>query len=92
MIRDDLRKLPDFSRGVALALSHEVLTDPDLFVLTVSGLCMASRSRPLKGLGIAMAGWFVARKADTYVMVIDSKMSLIAALIDAGKSKEANGD
>lgn len=92
MISEDILDLPEFAKAVFSGLAHESLTDPELLVLTTSGLFLASRSRPLKGIGIALAGWYVTRKADTYMSVLDSKMSLIAELINTGNSsEEVNG-
>lgn len=92
MLSDDLFDLPEFAKAVFLGLVHESFTDPELLVLTTSGLLLASRSRPLKGIGIALAGWYVTRKADTYMSVFDSKMRLIAKVINAGNSsEEVNG-
>lgn len=92
MLNDDLRALPEFSKAVFSSLFHEVLTDPELLVLTSAGLLLASRSRPLKGLGIALGGWYLSRRADQYVSAIDSKMLLLAQVISASNtSEEANG-
>lgn len=87
----DIASLLKFSQAVFGGLIHEALTDPELLVLTTSGLLLASRSRPLKGVGIALGGWYVTRKADTYMAVLDSKMRLIASVISAGNSEELNG-
>lgn len=82
MLSDDIWALPEFSKAVFSSLSHEALTDPELLVLTSAGLLLASRSRPLKGLGIALGGWYLSRKADQYVSVIDSKMMLLAQVLN----------
>lgn len=76
-----------FAGLVFKGLAEEVTTDPELLVLTAAGLALASRSRPLRGIGIAMGGWYITRKADTYMTVFDSKMRLVAAVIDAGNPK-----
>lgn len=92
MLRDDLCALPQFSKAVFSSLSHEALTDPELLVLTSAGLLLASRSRSLKGLGIALSGWYLSRRADQYVSALDSKMMLLAQVIGASNtSEETNG-
>lgn len=78
------------AEAVFLGLAKEITTDPELMVLTAGGLALASRSRLLRGMGVAMIGWYVTRKADTYMMVINSKMQLIASVMDAGYPKEVN--
>lgn len=80
-----------FAKVVFSTLAKEATTDPELLVLTTSGLLLASGSRPLKGLGIAMAGWYVTRKADAYMTVLDSNLHLIAGVINVGNSKETDG-
>lgn len=92
MISEDILDLPEFAKAVFSGLAHEFLTDSDLLVLATSSLLLVSHSRPLKGIGIAFAGWYVTRKADTYMSVFDSKMRLIAGVINAGNSsEEVNG-
>jgi hypothetical protein len=84
--------LHEIWRAVFTGLAREALTDPELIVLTVGSVAATSRSRTAKGLGIAMVGWYATRKADTYMMVFDSKMGLLAQVISAGESKEIYGD
>lgn len=92
MISEDILDLPINAKNVFSDLAHEYLNDSDLMVLAASGLLLSSRRRPLKGVGIALMGWYVTRKADTYMSVIDSKMRLIAGVISTGNSsEEANG-
>lgn len=80
----------EFTEAVFTGLAKEVMADPELMVLTAAGLGLASRSRLLRGLGIAMSGWYVSRKVDYYMMALTTKMHLLAQVIDAGNPKEAN--
>lgn len=79
-----------FAYLVFKGLAEEVTKDPELLVLTAAGLGLASCSRPLRGIGIAMMGWYITRRADAYMTALDSKMGLIASIMDAGNLKEAN--
>lgn len=76
-----MKKL-QYAKVVFVSLAKEATTDPELMVLTVGGLALASRSRPLRGIGIAMTGWYISRKADTYMTVLDSKLRLIAQVLN----------
>jgi hypothetical protein len=89
-----LKQEIEFTKAVYSGLAHEVMSDPELLVLTTAGIGLASRSRLLKGIGIAMTGWYLSRKVDYYygaaINVFDSKTTLIASVINAGNPKEAN--
>lgn len=84
----------EFVKAVYSGLAHEVMSDPELLVLTTAGIGLASRSRLLRGIGIAMTGWYLTRKVDYYygatMNLLDSKTTLIASVINAGNPKEAN--
>lgn len=92
MLKEDIESFPKFAQAVFGSLLHEALTDPELLILTTSGLCIASRRPRIKGLGIALGGWYISRRVDQHMFAFDSKMRLLALVIDASNSsKEANG-
>lgn len=80
----------EFMKNVYSGLAQQATSDPELLVLTTAGIGLASRSRLLRGIGIAMAGWYLTRKVDYYMMVSNSKMASLAQVISAGNPKEAN--
>lgn len=90
MLADDLRKFPEFASAVGRSLLHEALTDPDLLALTTAGLLLGSRSQVLKGVGIAIGGWYLSRRVDQYMWVLDSKMGLLAQVISESNPAEAD--
>lgn len=90
MLRDDIRALPEFSKAIYTSLAHEAFTDPELFVLLSSGVLLASRSRILKGVGIALGGWFISRRVDHHMMMVASKVTLLAQVISESNTQEAN--
>lgn len=89
MARSKVRDFPAFAIGVTAGILDAVTSDPDTFLLGVSGLCLGGRSKHIRGVGIALGGLFLARRADRYMGFIDSKMMLLAQLIREGNIREA---
>jgi hypothetical protein len=67
-------EFPEFASAVLRGLGKAVISEPDMFVLALSAILP-------KRLGAAFAIWFMARRADQYLSVLDSKLTLLSRVI-----------
>lgn len=77
------QRFHEFAAGVGLGLYKAVTTDTEVFLLATSGLLLGSGSRRLRGLGLALGGLFISRRADQYALMLAQKLEEISQVMDA---------
>lgn len=85
LLTQEQRDFPEFAYRVITGLAKAVITEPDMFVLALSTIS-SKRGRN------ALLLWFIARRADQYVGVLDSKLTLLARVIAESNQRGGNGD
>lgn len=74
-------EFPQFAAGVFKGLGQAVTTDIDVFLLTCTGVLWGSKYRRPRALGTALGAYLVFRRADLYMDLVNSKLTMIARVM-----------
>lgn len=85
-------KFAKFAAGIGAGLAKAATEDESVFLLTITGVLLGSRSKRLNGIGKVMGMYVVARRADQYMGVLDHNLKRICLVMHEGNLSQSSDD